>query len=258
VSVSESELFAIVIARKAIAQYQGTPFERPLAAAYRKLAAGLGQDRSLHVENANQLIEFRPLGTDDIDPELFETLCRGTRLGRTLRFLYRKVGVKKPERRCANPYQLACIGDRWYLFAFDHTRCAVRAFVLARMSDAEVADTAFTRPSDWNVRDYLKDSFGAFKDEISADYEVVLEFDAWAADILRGRKWHLTQQVTELPEGQVRMTFRLGNVEEIERWILSWGSHATVLRPKRLVQRIQNTLEQLAGRYAALGGRTMI
>jgi proteasome accessory factor B len=256
VSVSESELFALAVARKAVAQYQGTPFEKPLSAAYRKLASGLGQDRSLHLEDPAHLLEFRPMGADEVDAELFETLCRATRLCRVTKFLYRKIGAKKPERRCVNPYQLACIDSRWYVFAFDQARRAIRSFVLSRMSDLEILDSSFERPAGWTVAKHLKNSFGVFKDDAAGDYEVVLEFDAWAADVLRGRKWHSTQQVAELPEGRIRMTFRLGNLEEIERWVLSWGGHATVLRPKRLVQRIQRTIHQLARRYGAAAAGT--
>jgi hypothetical protein len=55
------------------------------------------------------------------------------------------------------------------------------------------------------------------------DYEVVIEFDAWATDQLRGRLWHSSQQVTELPGGGSRLRMRLSGLEEVERWVLSWG-----------------------------------
>jgi predicted DNA-binding transcriptional regulator YafY len=55
--------------------------------------------------------------------------------------------------------------------------------------------------------------------------------------------------VTELPGGQVRLSFRLGNLEEIERWILSWGPHATAIKPRKLVQRLRKAIHELAHRY---------
>jgi hypothetical protein len=39
--VSESELFALLIAREAIAQYKGTPFQSPIEEALRKLSLAL-------------------------------------------------------------------------------------------------------------------------------------------------------------------------------------------------------------------------
>jgi hypothetical protein len=66
------------------------------------------------------------------------------------------------------------------------------------------------------------------------DYEVVIDFERWAADLIRGRRWHSSQELTELPGGQAGLRSRLNSIEEAERWALSWGSHATVVRPRAL------------------------
>ena len=41
----------------------------------------------------------------------------------------------------------------------------------------------------------------------------------------------------------------LNNIEEMERWVLSWGTHATVIRPIALAERIQKTVAELQQRY---------
>jgi predicted DNA-binding transcriptional regulator YafY len=41
----------------------------------------------------------------------------------------------------------------------------------------------------------------------------------------------------------------LGNLEEIERWILSWGKHAKVVEPEELKERIRRTVSTLAETY---------
>jgi predicted DNA-binding transcriptional regulator YafY len=81
------------------------------------------------------------------------------------------------------------------------------------------------------------------------DYEIVIEFDAWATDQVRGRLWHSSQQVTELPGGGSHMLIHLSGLEEIERWILSWGTHATVIKPEVLAQHVGQAARELAGRY---------
>jgi len=40
---------------------------------------------------------------------------------------------------------------------------------------------------------------GLFKGE--EDHEVIVEFDRWGADDVRGRRWHSSQELTELPKG---------------------------------------------------------
>ena len=84
------------------------------------------------------------------------------------------------------------------------------------------------------------------------DYEVVVDFDAWTTDLILGRTWHASQEFTELPDGCSRPRLRLNNIEQMERWVLSWGTHAIVVRPKALAERIQKTSQELVSRYRML------
>jgi predicted DNA-binding transcriptional regulator YafY len=81
------------------------------------------------------------------------------------------------------------------------------------------------------------------------DYEVTIQFDSWATDLLRGRQWHSSQRFVELPGSGSQLQMRLTSLDEVERWILSWGIHATVLRPRLLQARLRQTLEELTNRY---------
>lgn len=84
---------------------------------------------------------------------------------------------------------------------------------------------------------------------------MVVELDAWAADDVRGRRLHSSQELTELPKGMLRVRLRLNSLEEVERWILSMGTHATVIRPEKLRERLGKATQELAGRY---GGPTVL
>ena len=83
----------------------------------------------------------------------------------------------------------------------------------------------------------------------AGDYEVVIELDAWLTDILRGRRWHPSQVWTELPGGGCHLQMRLSCLEEIEQWVLGWGTHATVIRPVELRERVAQTATALVKRY---------
>jgi proteasome accessory factor B len=115
------------------------------------------------------------------------------------------------------------------------------------MSDGKLLAEMFQNPKDFSVAKYLHGSLTVMSGK--GDFEVVIEFDAWATDLLRGRLWHSSQQVTELPGGESRMRMRLSGLEEVERWILSWGTHATVISPQILVERVGAIARALAGRY---------
>jgi predicted DNA-binding transcriptional regulator YafY len=248
VDISESELFALLVAQKAIAQYRGTPFHGPLQSAFRKLSTHLDQQRMVHLEGLNQAMEIRLSGPEEIDEEVFRIVSRAVESHRTLRFQYRKHATVRWEKRTANLYQLVCVNNRWYTIGLDLKRNAIRVFTMGRIRKPEILAQAFVRPADFRVSEYLKGSFGIFRGW--EDFEVVVDLDRWAADIVRGRQWHVSQSITELGDGGLRLSFRLDNLEEIEPWILSWGAHARVVRPRALVERIRRTVRELAERYA--------
>ena len=41
----------------------------------------------------------------------------------------------------------------------------------------------------------------------------------------------------------------LGGLEEIERWVLSWGSHVRVLQPQKLADKVKANAAAVAALY---------
>jgi predicted DNA-binding transcriptional regulator YafY len=249
-SVTESEVFALLVAHKAIGQYQGTPYEKPLETAFRKLTGQLDGQEKFSLGSFDEALSFRPFAPGDADLKIFQVLTRALQEQRAIKFSYKNLGARTKQKRHVHPCHLACIQNHWYLFAFDVTRQAMRTFVLSRMSELALTRETFKRPKDFNVDDYLKGSFTVFKGK--EDYEVEIEFDVWATDLIRGRKWHASQEFVELPNGTSCLRMRLNNIEEMEQWILSWGTHATAVRPAELVKRIRQTVAALGKRYEKL------
>jgi predicted DNA-binding transcriptional regulator YafY len=85
------------------------------------------------------------------------------------------------------------------------------------------------------------DSFGVFKGK--ARHRVRIHFDAFAARLVGERLWHPSQKMRPLAGGELELSMELGSLEEIERWVLSWGEHATVLEPAELKRRIRRAAE---------------
>ena len=245
--VTEAEMFAMLVAHKAIAQYQGTPFQKPLLTAFQRLAGQLDQSARFTLGSLDEALSFRPLAPEDTDVKTFDVLSRAVQRHVAVKFQYKKLGARKPERRHVHPHHLACIENVWYVFAYDVERRAMRTFVLTRLSEPALTGKTFTPQKDFKADEYLKGSFSVFKG--GDDYEVVIEFDAWATDLIRGRKWHASQEFIELPDGCSRLMMRLNNIEEMERWVLSWGVHARAMRPRALAERIQKIAVELVKSY---------
>ncbi len=248
--ITEAEVFALMVAQKAIAQYHGTPFQRPLEQAFRKLTGQLDRQGAYLLGQLDKGLSFHPFAPEDADLEAFEILHRAVTQKRAIKFRYRNLGAEHGHTRRAFPYHLACVENHWYLFAFDYDRKAMRTFALTRLSRLEITGPAEPPLKDFNVDERLRGSLAVFKGE--ADYEVVVEFDRWAADQIRGRRWHPTQELTELSDGTLRMKLRLNSIEEMEKFILAWGIHATVVRPEALVVRMHEAVVTLSKRYAPI------
>ena len=94
----------------------------------------------------------------------------------------------------------------------------------------------FRRPADFSITKHLSDSLGVFS--TNGRFKVRLEFDDFAARLVGERNWHPSQKIKQLTDGRIELSLELGSMEEIERWILSWGAHVRVLAPAELKKRI--------------------
>jgi len=251
ISITEAEMFALLVAQKAITQYRGTPFHQPLEAAFRKLTGQLDRRLRFTLGSLDDVLSFRPFAPEDTDLKVFGTITRALKERRELRFLYRNFGAPKGRRRRVHPYHLACINELWYLFAFDVNRQDLRTFVLTRLTQPEITRERFVKPRDFDLDKHLRGSFNVYTGR--GDYDVVLEFDAWAAESIRGRRWHASQELTEMPEGQMRLRMRLTSLKEVDRWVLSWGAHVTVVQPKALAMRLREMALVVRRRYTRAG-----
>jgi predicted DNA-binding transcriptional regulator YafY len=194
-------------------------------------------------------LSFRPFAPGDAELRTFQLLTRAVSEKRKVSFLYRNRGQVKPQkRRDVHPYHIACVDNQWCLFGFDPKRNDVRTFVLSRLSRATVAKERFEVSRRFDLNDFLKASLGLFKG--NEDFEVVIDLDAFAADDVRGRRLHSSQELTELAKGLLRLRLRLSSLEEVERWVLSMGTHATVVRPKLLIERVSKVARELVEKYA--------
>ncbi len=243
IEVSEGEVVALFVAEKALAQYRGTSFEQSLKTAFEKITQGLKDRIEFRWADVDSAISFHGLGTSIADLELFETVSRAVLDSHELDFEYKKLGSPRYEARRLQPYHLGCIENQWYLFGFDLARQQLRTFALPRMRTVRNTRARFRRPADFSITKHLGDSFGVFTGK--GRYKVRLEFDEFAARLVGERSWHASQRIKPLGAGRIELSLDLGNLEEIERWVLSWGAHVRVLEPVELRRRVRRAAEAI-------------
>ena len=67
--ITEGEIFALVVAEKALQQYRGTSFERPLLSALKKMAQSLPDTLSLSLDDVAQTISFPSGDHEGLNPK---------------------------------------------------------------------------------------------------------------------------------------------------------------------------------------------
>jgi proteasome accessory factor B len=241
--LTEGELFALLVAEKALEQYRGTSFEKPLVSALRKMQQSLPETVSVHLGDLGQAISFRTRAEPLLNLEVFDALAQAAARREQLEIQYRKVGQQQPETRVVDPYHLGNINGEWFLFAYDHLRRDIRTFTPARIKAVRKTGQRFERLRGFSLEKRLKDSFGVHAG--AGSYEVVIRFASEVADYVREKRWHDSQGLRELRGGGVELQLRLSSLGEIERWVLSWGGQARVVRPRELAERVQQAAQRL-------------
>ena len=243
--ITEGEIFALVVAEKALQQYRGTSFEKPLLSALRKMQQALPDTISLNLADIEKTISFRTRAEPVLNLEIFETLAQAVAQRQQLELLYRKPGAAA-EPRLVDAYHLANINGEWYLFAYDHARKDLRTFVPARIQSVKPTGKTFERTQKFSLEKRLHDSFGVHAGE--GEFEVVIRFNARAADYIREKKWHPSQTLRDLKGGGAELKMKLSSLAEVSRWVLSWGGDAEVLKPKELVESVKNAAQAILNR----------
>ncbi len=247
VHVTEGELLALLVAQRALQQYQGTPFHRQLQVAFEKLAGGLRDRISFSPADELRAVSFKNIGLGKTDLAVFNALSGAVLRQVEVAFAYRKPGDARASARRVRPYHLANRENLWYLVGYDCARAALRTFALPRISAVEVTPAAFARPPDFSPEKFFANALGVLGG--AGDYRVVVRFRAAAAERVREREWHESQELRELPGGELELTLRLGALTEAEQWILGWGDAAEVLAPPELRASLRRTAAALAATY---------
>jgi len=247
VTVSEGELVALLVAQKALEQYRGTPFEKPIASAFSKLAGSLDKQQGISLHQLSEAFSFKPASLAARDLKAFQTVAESVVAHQVLTFRYAGLSGGEAAPRRVEPYHLGCIADQWYVIGKDLDRRAMRTFALPRMHEVRKGKETFSRPADFDIGRFLSGSFSAFQ---ATKVETVrLKLDKFAARMAEERRWHHSQTLRRSRSGGAELTLKVGVAPDLENWILSWGGHAEVLAPASLRRRIGGLLKAAARHY---------
>lgn len=246
---TESDLFAIAVAHKAVAQYEGTPFAIPLRNAFHKLLMNLDSQDEMTIEGWDGMLSIQPFATDLLNEDDFEILIRAIRQKLVVGVEYQGRKDTSYRSRKLQPYHLFYKLGAWYLLAFDHPRGdTLKTFALHRLRDVTVVSGVTFSRRQIDLEKHIQAPFGVKGD--AKPTKVVIEFKEAVGRLVAERKWHPSQKIDALADGRSRLTMTVSDLGFVAAWVLGWGAEAKVLQPAKLRRLVVRSAKATASLYA--------
>ena len=246
--ISTEELASLFFTRTALQGIRGTRLADALGTAFAKITRGMLGRIQFTWSDLDEAFSHKSVQQDQSLIKPFGQLAKAILDQSEIAFHYRKLAGERAEPRKVQPLHLGEVEGGWYLIAHDLDRNALRTYALPRMSRVRVLQTQFERPEDFNGAAYLNRSFGVWNVEGDETRHIVrLELRNYAARLAQERRWHPTQEVTPLDDhgNKVEVRFEVGRLEEVLRWVLSFGSHAKVISPPELAKMVRKEVRAM-------------
>ena len=258
VDLRRTQAYALLAARRVFEPMRGSALFDEIDFAIQRLVSvarrpGRGPNAGVadaRLEDRFLYLPFSPKDyrqkTEELD-DLFQAVADLRPL--TCRY---KTGREGEQTRIViHPYAMVLYRDAIYCVGRHVAKDEIRTFLLDRMYETETsAKERFLLPDDFAVDDYFQGQFGIFRG--TENHQVIIDFDARVAELIRSRRVHATQRLAALPGGGVRLSMVLGDLTEITSWVLGYGETATVIEPPQLRDRVVRELETALERYRAI------
>jgi predicted DNA-binding transcriptional regulator YafY len=246
--LSLPELLALYFGRRLAGALKGTVFHDALESLFEKIKALLPGEMIQQLERAQAGLS---VGTTPVKPHaayrgMIDIVNRALARRRRLDMTYQAMRGRAETRRRVSPYRLLFFDGAFYVIGYCSLRQGIRVFAMDRIKRLDLTDEPFDLPADLTVDDVLKPSFGVF---LGPATRVRVRFAAEAAGYLSEKTWHASQKLMPQRDGSMIFEAEVAGTEEIKRWILTWGSRATVLAPESLREEMRREADAMKRNY---------
>jgi predicted DNA-binding transcriptional regulator YafY len=248
--LTQGELFALTLGARMLKAYSGTAYRQELETAIARLSERLPEQNWVDLQKlSEEHLLFRAGATIDLDPVIWNNLENACHRQQSVQMTYYTASRNDTSDRVFDPYLLHIYrGTNPYVIGYCHNRKMIRWFRVDRVRKLELTIEKFVRESDFDPRQYLD---AIFQHEVGdGAVEIEIEFDAATAPYIRERKWHPSQEIVEHPDESLKLLMTVSGLNDIKRWVLSYGKGARVLSPLKLVAMIRAEIEEMTGYYS--------
>lgn len=198
-------------------------------------------------DKLSQYLQFdkrKPQGTNNL-----YSLLIAIKETKQISFLYNKFKDEKPLKRKVEPYALQEFKQRWYVIANDISDNKIKTFALDRLSELELHTTKFKMPTNFNIKERSKHSFGIITPMEVEPEEVILSLVPEQGKYTKSLPLHESQQILIDNDEELRIKLTLYVTHDFFMELLSLGENVKVIQPKSLIDDLKQSYKNALALY---------
>jgi predicted DNA-binding transcriptional regulator YafY len=247
--LTQGELFALTLGARMLKAYSGTAYRNELETAIARLSERLPEQNWVDLQKlSEEHMLFRAEATLDLDPVIWNNLENACHRQQSVLMTYYTASRNSTSDRVFDPYLLHIYrGTNPYVIGYCHNRKMIRWFRVDRIRKLEPTIHNFIRDPNFDPSQYLDQ---IFQHEVGdGAVEVSIEFNPATAPYIRERQWHPSQKLVEHADESLTLLMTVSGLNDIKRWVLSYGKGAKALSPPKLVAMIKAEIEGMMSYY---------
>ena len=246
--LSVTELCALYFGRSILEALTGAPFLDDVARAFMKIEKALPVASRKFLNRFPTMLKAKTSGRKKQDEKKTrEILARAMDAAlccRRVTMRYNSLSSRRTKDYVVEPLRVSYAAGGIYLTAWVPEYSEMRTFAIERVRTLAVMDEHFEpRPL---PPEPFANSLGV---HTGSPEPVEIEIDARAADYVKEREWHRSQEIVEREDGSLLLRLCVCDDRPLRSWIHSLGPMARVVSPARLAREIFDEIDEARERY---------
>lgn len=163
-----------------------------------------------------------------------------------IKIIYENYSGEKSER-IVRPYGINFYNGAYYLIAYCEKRNEIRQFKFIRIMEIIVLGEAFKLDESFDLKKYLSNSVGIYKDGI---FDIKLKVFYPYAQFFRENKWVEDESYEDFSEqGYLIYSAKMEGATQIMSWIMQMGENCILIEPESIRTDIIETNKNILKKY---------
>ena len=244
---SIDEIIALTFIEGIVSPLEDEPYKEEFQKILNRIRAVVPDQRREFLEKASEAYYPHHRGQKaQPSPEIFKTAHHAINERKVCTVIYRVITTGQTKTYPIIPLRFLYYHNGYYLLCRHPNHDNLLTLAAERIRRLKVTSQTFDPPDAEDIENRIQQVFGI---TLEAPMDVKVRFSASQAPYIKQRTWHPTQEIEEVDDGEIILSFRASGLYEIKSWILSHGKDAEVLEPPDLRDAIIEELQKNLGLY---------